>query len=746
MAIDLPDETREGRRSNLRLIAAAALLLLIAAAGVVLALRFVEQERARDLRQWQVRLGIVADSRAAAVTDWLDRQADTVGGLAQNASLQLYMTELSLAGGERSKVTEEAAQAGYLRNLLIVTAERTGFVAVQPATPVNANIQRRGVAGLAVIDAGGRAIIASHDMPPIDGRLREFVAGARPGERAVSEMFAGSGGRPTMAFLAPIFAVQADPGSRQIGFILGVKEVDGELFPLLARPPTTEKSAETILVRKTGAVIEFLSPLIDGTAALNKRLAADTPGLVEIQAIERPGGFFQQRDHRDIPVLATSRAIAAAGWTLVHKIDRREALAASDARLDRMLVALVLAILVGLAVLVAVWRHGASRRAADAARRYATVAQKLEGQERLLRLVTDSQPAAMFIVDAETKLRFANRVMAERCGMSASDLAGKTLAAVIGVAEAKRYERRMRDALESGTSQLALHRSEEVGKVRIMRTEHVPLAQTDSTRSVLVVEQDITPAVVERERRERTQQQLVKTLVAVVDRRDPYAAHHSQRVAQVARRIAEEMGLDPVLAETAETAGNLMKSRQDPGVGAIAHPQRRSERCGKAHDPREHPARRRSARRRRIRRAGGADLAPGAGALGRGRAARHEGRRHPGDGAGGGGREFLRGAGEPARTPAGRGVRPGRRHDLPPIRPCLRPAGGGGVPQRSRQSWRAGALGALLAGADGAAGSSLYLTATKAGRKCWPAHCRARLGRPNIRKSRNPAASIMDAT
>ncbi len=85
-----------------------------------------------------------------------------------------------------------------------------------------------------------------------------------------------------------------------------------------------------------------------------------------------------------------------------------------------------------------------------------------------------------------------------------------------------------------------------------------PWRRRDPTRSVLVVEQDITPAVVEREKRERTQQQLVKTLVAVVDRRDPYAAHHSQRVAQVARRIAEEMGLDPVLAETAETAGNLM--------------------------------------------------------------------------------------------------------------------------------------------------------------------------------------------
>jgi HD-GYP domain-containing protein (c-di-GMP phosphodiesterase class II) len=75
---------------------------------------------------------------------------------------------------------------------------------------------------------------------------------------------------------------------------------------------------------------------------------------------------------------------------------------------------------------------------------------------------------------------------------------------------------------------------------------------------VLVVEHDITEAVTERERRERTLRQLVGMLVRLVDRRDPFAADHSARVAAVARAVAEEMGLDPVTIDTVETAGKLM--------------------------------------------------------------------------------------------------------------------------------------------------------------------------------------------
>ncbi|MBI3452115.1 MAG: PAS domain-containing protein, partial [Rhodospirillales bacterium] len=332
-----------------------------------------------------------------------------------------------------------------------------------------------------------------------------------------------------------------------------------ELFPLLGRPPVAEKSAESMLVRRSDAVIEFLSPLADGAGPLVKRLAADTPRLAAAYAVETPGGFAILRDYRDAEVLVTGRRIALAPWTLVHKVDRGEALATSDARLNRLLAFLLLGVAAIAGALIAVWRHGASRRASDAARRFEALARRFDSQGKILRLVTDSQPAAIFIADAESRIRFANSAAGARAGAPQDDLIGKALASVFGPAQAQGYEKLNRAAIETQSAQSEVSRLDINGATRVLRTEHIPLpVAAGEPPGVLVVEDDITTEIVERERRERTLRQLVRTLVAIVDRRDPYAAYHSQRVAAVASRVAEEMGLDPVAMETAEIAGNLM--------------------------------------------------------------------------------------------------------------------------------------------------------------------------------------------
>lgn len=230
-------------------------------------------------------------------------------------------------------------------------------------------------------------------------------------------------------------------------------------------------------------------------------------------------------------------------------------------------------------MLVAVWRHAASRRANEAAARSRELAARLDAQRRLLNLVTDSQPAAMFIADREGRLRFANRVLGERLGTAASDLVGKTLAAVFGPAAAQHYEEMMRGAASEGQLRRSIERHDEGGRPQIRQAEYIPLgADTELPLSVLVVEEDITALVQERGRRERTLRELVRALVTVVDRRDPYAANHSLRTAAVARRIAEEMGLDTVTIDTAETAGNLMN------VGKILVPEQVLTRSGDLSD------------------------------------------------------------------------------------------------------------------------------------------------------------------
>jgi PAS domain S-box-containing protein len=532
---------------------------MLAILSVVGVFQFVDDERARELRAWQIRLGIVADGRFEAVNSWLERQYGELTGLAENAALQIYATELSQSTGEVSRATDEAAQAAYLGNLLVVTADRAGFTGPVKGPDVRANVKRLGVAGIAIVDMAGRPLVATPAMPPLGGPFKTFLDGLGRAERGIFDLHKNGAGKAAMGFAVPLFAVQGNAKpSAQIGWVIGIKEVSKELYPLLAQPGEANETAEAILVRARGAVIEYLSPLGDGTPALGRALGGDTPELAAAFAIGAPGGFAIKRDYRDVEVLATSRSFAAVPWTLVSKIDRSEALAGADDRLARLLGILLLIIVLIAALIVAAWRHGTSRRAGEAARRYEDMARRYAAQSDFLRLVTDSQPNAIFITDEAGNYRFANLGAARPTGIESEDMVGKSMASVIGPAAARHYLELNRQALENDDTVTAVHNIDGDRDIRVLHSEHTPISGNGAgSPGVLVVESDITVAVTERARSERILSQLIETLVKVVDRRDPYAADHSARVAVVARAIAREMELDDVTAQTAEIAGRL---------------------------------------------------------------------------------------------------------------------------------------------------------------------------------------------
>ena len=537
----------------------ALVIVLIAGIGLAGVEQFAANERERELRAWQMRLGIVADSRTDAVTRWVEAQYGALDDISDNLSVQLYMTELA-AAPTGVRTTEALAETGYLENLLKAVAARAEFAApAGPPTP-DANVRRVGVAGIALLDRNGAIIAATPGMPPLEGRIGQFLATSPPGERAMLDIHLNDAGNAAMGFVLPVFAVQGDRGpDRLVGRVIGVREIATSLYPLLRQPGLPWPSAGAVLVRAKDAAVEYLSPLGDGAVPTGRTMARDTPQLDASWAVDHPGGFVEATDYKNERVLATARAIPGTSWTLLFKIHRAEALAADEARLTRLTAILLLAIALITVALIAVWRHGASRRATRAARALEALARRHESQRALLQLVTDSQPNAIAIVDRDGRYRFANSRAAERAGIAQEDMLGKTVASVFGPAAAARTEALDKLALERGKPVSEVLRAGTNGSLRIVQSSHVPVpASGDVPAGVLVVEQDITEAVTERERRERTQRQLVSTLVRLVDRRDPYAGDHSARVAEVARAIADEMALEPVTAETAETAGKLM--------------------------------------------------------------------------------------------------------------------------------------------------------------------------------------------
>ena len=69
-------------------------LLLFLLVGVWSILALVNHERQRDLNNWQITLGIMADGKTNRILTWVDDQFAALQELAQNGSLQLYVQQL----------------------------------------------------------------------------------------------------------------------------------------------------------------------------------------------------------------------------------------------------------------------------------------------------------------------------------------------------------------------------------------------------------------------------------------------------------------------------------------------------------------------------------------------------------------------------------------------------------------------------------------------------------------------------
>lgn len=247
---------------------------------------------------------------------------------------------------------------------------------------------------------------------------------------------------------------------------------------------------------------------------------------------------------------------------------------------------LLLAISLAALGILAAWRHSASRQAEVAASRYRELADHFEQQVNFIRKLTDTQPNAIFIVDRNDRLTFANTWLAQTVGArDPGELLGKTLAGVFGPAAARRYAQNVRGAFDEESNLRSVDRvggPDRPGPAEdecVLQTQFVHLPATEQVAAgVLIVEQDISAAIAERERNERLLQQLADTLLAIVDRRDTYAAHQSARVALVATAIAEEMCLDPMLVDTVHKAASLMN------VGKILVPRALLMKNGKLSD------------------------------------------------------------------------------------------------------------------------------------------------------------------
>ncbi len=551
-------ELQEKGKAYRTLWVAATLLAVVIVGGIWGTISFVEKQRARDIQNWEIRLGIVADSRTASIEEWLATQKSSVASLAENASLQIYLSQLVLETEQNGNEISEVPEAGYLINLLNNQAVISGFW--EPEEPeIRANVARPGRAGIALTDRTGKLLVSSGNMPPMNPSIRAAMAVADEGLPTIIDLYEGLNGEPTMGFVHPVFAVQEEGrNDKIIGFIVGLRTVRKSLFPLLLQPGDTLQTAETLLVRQSGKLTEYISPLSDGTDALKRKLSMDD-NLASSFAITNPGSFARRMNYLGDEVLVTGRALSGAPWYLVRNVTTIEALSESQERLNVMLGVFLLLIIGTTGIIIAVWRHGTSLRAAELATKYKMTAENLQEKTDFLKVVTDQQPTAIAVFDREDRYTFANKIAADDAELTQEEMLGRKISNVIDKNVVGDLQGMMRVARENKSIQSGLVEIMSEEHDRIYKSDFIPLDKgKEDTGNVLAVFQDVTEVVAEREQRENVLRSLVSTLVAFLDRRDPYSAHQSVRVAEVASAIAKELEAPEKVIRTVDIAGNLM--------------------------------------------------------------------------------------------------------------------------------------------------------------------------------------------
>lgn len=544
-------------RKNPALTALAVLVLLVLA-GVWGIFSYVAKERDRDLQSWQTVLGVVADARFQAVDGWLEAQQGTLRELANNPSLQLYLTQITAADTQVQGNSTAAAQAGYLRNLIVATAERTGFSNPEVQTTVRANIAPRQGNALALLDSQGHMMMATAGYVPDAGLVAAGAEVAKQNAARIQSISLGNG-EPAVVFLMPVPSLQSAGENKAIGVLVGIKQARAELYPLLTRRSSTYHSEETLLVSRDGDSVVYLSPLADGSVSLRKRLSVTTPRLAEAFALASPGEFSaDKQDYRGTPVLATSRSFRQVPWVLVGKIDGEEALQESRTHRQFLLTAFLLTMSLVAAALVAAWWYGSSAKERKTAEQLRVKSRELEKQSGLLRAISNSTPDMILIADDSQHFIFANQALGEATRLKPDDFFGKTLSSVFGVQAAQGFGQLLTKVQQTEQATSSLQTMEIGNQQGIFHATAVPIKlEHGAVSSVLCVARNMTEVQRAQQKHADLMKNLVRTLMRAVDLHDPYCAGHSERTAQVAVAIGRELHFDDKALEQLELAASL---------------------------------------------------------------------------------------------------------------------------------------------------------------------------------------------
>jgi len=285
------------------------LVLLLVALGVAgaggIGYGYFRAYRGNFERKVREEQGTVVDLKALQLANWLQERKSDV--LAASRTPELAGMLLRLLADPA-----DAAASDWLRQWMTVVRrpdEYEGVVLLDPQ--YQARAASTGLAGPV--------------SPEIQESAREAV---RTRKAVLCDLHRDPVTQQiTLAVVAPILA-PPERGTAvppAVGVLCLRVDPRRFLFPFIQSWPATSTTAETLLVRREGPAVVYLTEVRHrANTALELRAPADSPALVAARAVRGETGVTQGVDYRGAGVWAATRPVGGSPWYLVAKIDRAE--------------------------------------------------------------------------------------------------------------------------------------------------------------------------------------------------------------------------------------------------------------------------------------------------------------------------------------------------------------------------------------------------------------------------------------
>ena len=503
-------------------------MLVFLAVSLWLIIQYVENERERDLANWQSRLALLAEIRAKNIESRVEDRVEEINYLANNSSLRLFLSQQ-----QNTKLIDSSimsAQQGHIRNLISMSAVQFDLSDFSK-NKKQLNLNKQSNYGLAVLGMGQKLLMSTKGFPVDLTRHEQILKKTYESAKTqIIDLYSAKHHMPVYGYVSPVFKIQDINKKTPVGAVMVLLDPRDELYGLLLNSQSSTKTDESILVRQSGPSIVYVSP-INNEVKLFHKLPDNNNLLASSNAFHNVGSFIEMKDYRGDNVLITARKVAGTPWRLVQKISSDEALEESNKHQKFLLTTFTVFVLFVSALFIAIWKHATSVRLKE-------LSNVLEERTTLLDAVTNNIQENIVLTDNNSRIIFINPSFAKMFSLELEELKEKHLSSVLGIDTARQLENAI--CSEDGVCALPLNVNDNIYTYHITSTK---LAFGDHENAHLFVLHDISELKHEQEKREKLGRGIIDTLVKTVDLHDPYCANHSERTREVALEIASALNL-----------------------------------------------------------------------------------------------------------------------------------------------------------------------------------------------------------